>query len=167
MNTTLTCSSFESAIRAALSAPAVSGSKWRLLEQLGASAGVRVSGAALSTQGNRRSRVRQILARRRHAGFGTFGMPGFGVLVLTGQEAELDAADAEHIDRCICAALYSELGATAERTKLSGVLIMRQGVERGEIVPRRLIHFASSPLSDYMRQWYAGIDVAPLARAAG
>ena len=157
----------DAAIQAALSAPAISGSKWRLLEQLGASAGVRVSGAALSTQGNRRSRVRQILARRRHAGFGTFGMPGFGVLVLTGQEAEQDAVDAEHIDRCICAALCSELGATAERTKLAGVVIMRHDAARGDVVPRRLIHFASSPLSDYMRQWYAGIDVAPLARAAG
>ena len=163
MKTAFTRQDFEAAVRAALAAPAISGSKWRRLEHLYASEGTRVSGAVVSTAGNRRSRVRQILARRRHAGFGTFGMPGYGVLVLAGKEAARDADDVTHVDRCIRPALLDETGKAAERTKLAGVLILRYDENTGDIVPRGLALFRPSAVTDLVRGWYPALDAAGAA----
>jgi hypothetical protein len=154
---------FERALLSAIQAPARSGIKWKRLERLFAAEGVRGSGALNNDPAERRTRIRQILTARTHAGFETAGHSRHGILLLNADAAQhAEARGDEFVHGSIVRDIDAEVGAGAV---IESVLVMRHD-GNGVMVPLVLMVWRNGPILDSYREWYADLTIVERERPA-
>lgn len=90
---------FERAIKQAVAAPAMSGTKWRALEELFAEEGLRGSGALNNQPAERRTRIRQLFTTRRHRGYEEYDYSHHAVFVINHDAARQQRRQQEQGER--------------------------------------------------------------------
>jgi MoxR-like ATPase len=163
---------FEAAVRAAIAAPARSGTKWRPLERLFGASGLRGSGALNNTPAERITRIRQLFTKRVHPGFDRRALSQHVLLVLGSQTvgeqvsaAAYDRADPEQQVRKYVRDLQNERPAAAPGEGTRSALVLRHDQD-GALTPRVLLIWDDDAVTAWYRAWYPGIRVEAIADRA-
>jgi hypothetical protein len=155
---------FESAVMKAVLADSKAGNKWKPLETLFGADGVRGGGALNNDPAERKTRIRQLLTRRKHPTFTGEGYSRHCVLVLN-RDAANKLNNHDYLQDYVVRDLLSERPALPAAMVMETVIVLR--IDQDEVLPVALLYCEESSRTEQYQQWYPGIKMIPFIAPKG
>lgn len=153
---------FEDAVALAVDADPQNGAKWNPLRDLLAGQGVLAGGAISNQQAEQRTRIRQVLTKRKVTGQTQALYLQFAVLVLNQDQAQRHIAAPQKVLGSVIEMFEAEHPQLPPPNCLECALILRHDGGHS-FVDLALISWGNGPMTKLMRSWYPGAHFLDLS----
>jgi hypothetical protein len=156
----MTRDEFEAAIQEAVDADPKNGAKWAPLQAAFAEEGILAGGAISNQQPEQRTRIRQILTRRKVGGKLRYFQ--FAVLVLNQEQATRHQANPGKVLGSVVEMLEAERPLLPPTDCLECALVMRHD-DGQDLVPLALVTWGNGVVTQQMQAWYPAAELVDLS----